>query len=720
MKTLRLALWLLIPGLIVVAATHDARAACSTPRTFTTLNGADHSYLYTPGYPHANGRSLSDKFHAVFWSLGNGDPANGVGNDSGTFGPFTPVGSYYAWLYPGGTFGTLFYPALIYNSLGDATWSDPRVDGCIDDDGSDPVLPAPDQCMVVAMTDYVDGRGYFGLIAQPPDANGNYLLNEAAGNGPIVLGPIPKPALLATQGIPQAVLATVQPFLSQDSIYRNPACPGDLVVGYKIYIEQVLPGLPPDPGGWELADGGAGPGGEPIPIDESVVVTAHCLFFNTYLATSLVFDSGFETPVLSESATTISCGHCPSDLDLDGNCTTSDCDDGNPDVFDNAPQICGDGLNNDCNHPNWPSLAGTNEVDNDGDGVTECAGDCDGALGTVFPGAPQLPCDGVNNDCNDAAWPTVPESETDSDGDTFAECQGDCDDTRSAVYPGAIEICAGLNNNCNHLNWPALTGTDDADADEDGYSTCTGDCDDGNPARSPAGVEICNGVDDDCNNLTDDDALGQDTDTDGVNNACDNCPELINPSQLDTDLDLRGNSCDNCVFDVNHAQEDQDLDALGNACDNCVGDANPFQDDFDEDGAGDACDNCIFDPNPGQTDIDDDFEGDFCDLDDQMIYTYFSASSPYEWQLEAAFDAWNVYRGDLSVLRGGGAYTQATGSNALADRSCDLLVPFWSDSGDPDPGDAAFYLVTGNSSGVEGTLGTNSAGGLRPSANPCP
>jgi hypothetical protein len=40
-----------------------------------------------------------------------------------------------------------------------------------------------------------------------------------------------------------------------------------------------------------------------------------------------------------------------------------------------ASQIC-DGLNNDCDDPAWPNLAGTNEADDDGDLTSECAGDC--------------------------------------------------------------------------------------------------------------------------------------------------------------------------------------------------------------------------------------------------------------------------------------------------------------------------------------------------------
>ena len=143
-----------------------------------------------------------------------------------------------------------------------------------------------------------------------------------------------------------------------------------------------------------------------------------------------------------------------------------------------GPQICGDGLNNNCSAPGWPGLAGTNEADDDGDGLTECGGDCDDLHATVRPGAPQLPCDGLSNDCNAPGWPgLVGTNEWDDDGDTFTECLGDCDDVHDSVYPGAPPRCDGLNNDCSDPTWPATT-PDDRDADLDGHPVCAGDCDD--------------------------------------------------------------------------------------------------------------------------------------------------------------------------------------------------------------------------------------------------
>jgi hypothetical protein len=72
------------------------------------------------------------------------------------------------------------------------------------------------------------------------------------------------------------------------------------------------------------------------------------------------------------------------DGDGDGAPAANDCDDTDPSIWPAAPQICDDGLNNDCNHPNWPGLATTNEVDNDGDGLSACASDCDDTRSSVW------------------------------------------------------------------------------------------------------------------------------------------------------------------------------------------------------------------------------------------------------------------------------------------------------------------------------------------------
>jgi len=62
-------------------------------------------------------------------------------------------------------------------------------------------------------------------------------------------------------------------------------------------------------------------------------------------------------------------------------------------------------------------------IDSDNDGYSILLGDCDEADGSIYPGATDLSCDGIDSDCNPNP------NETDDDGDGLAECNGDCNDT---------------------------------------------------------------------------------------------------------------------------------------------------------------------------------------------------------------------------------------------------------------------------------------------------
>jgi len=410
----------------------------------------------------------------------------------------------------------------------------------------------------------------------------------------------------------------------------------------------------------------------------------------------------------------VGCDCVDGDGDAETNCR--DCDDTDDSVYSGAPQLC-DGINNDCDDPGWP-IASATEFDDDGDTFAECAGDCDDAGITVYPGASEL-CDGLNNDCNDPDWPLLPPSERDDDGDGLEPCEGDCDDAEATVYPGAPQLCDGLNNDCLDTNWP-IPAADQADDDGDGFRVCAGDCDDTASGVFPGAVETCNDVDDDCDDLVDEDENGVDSDGDTVANLCDNCPDEPNTPQSNSDSDLLGDACDNCSQVANPGQLDGDADTVGDRCDNCPAIPNPSQDDTDFDQVGDDCDNCVMDKNPSQSDLDDDGEGDRCDNDDAYVYLYFDMVEWVDWDNEIGFDSWNCYRGDLDVLIATGVYTQADGSNPLAARECGTAVPTMADPDSPAPSKLAFYLAAGITGGVEGSLGTTSAGLERTNDDPCP
>jgi hypothetical protein len=307
----------------------------------------------------------------------------------------------------------------------------------------------------------------------------------------------------------------------------------------------------------------------------------------------------------------------------------------------------------------------------------------------------------------------------DSDGDGYARCT-DCDDTNPLVHPGAPEICNGVDDNCS------------GQTDEGfGRITCglgicrrtVDQCVGGVPQACIPGApsaEICDGLDNDCNSLVDDDSAGLDSDADGIHNACDNCRSAYNPTQQDTDHDGFGNACDNCVGVANANQADLDADQRGNVCDNCPAQYNPTQDDFDADTVGDVCDNCLTMSNPDQGDIDLDFEGNVCDLNDGLILLNLTDEFTVEWQQESGFEGFNLYRGDLAVLKSSGLYTQDPNVVPLAGRECGLADVSSFDVSDPPVGKAAFFLVSGIHLGVEGSLGKNSAGVERVNTNPCP
>ncbi len=95
-----------------------------------------------------------------------------------------------------------------------------------------------------------------------------------------------------------------------------------------------------------------------------------------------------------------------------------------------------------------------------------------------------------------------------------------------------------------------------------------------------------------------------DADGDGFEDAADNCPAIFNPArpieegaQADIDSDSLGGECDICPLNQGDMCEmfdpdDRDGDGVDNALDNCPSIVNPGQLDADGDNIGDACDNC--------------------------------------------------------------------------------------------------------------------------------
>ena len=207
-----------------------------------------------------------------------------------------------------------------------------------------------------------------------------------------------------------------------------------------------------------------------------------------------------------------------TDVDGDGHDAVAvggdDCDDDEPAVSPSARELCFNGLDDDCDGGTDfrdEDSDGVNDCDlecpdtgmdpdQDGDGVRreECGGeDCDDEDPLTYPNAPEIPYDGVDQDCDDLDLTDV-----DADGFDAEEAGGDdCDDTDADVNPDVEEIPY------NDVDDDCVDG-DLTDVDGDGHDAEAAggdDCDDTDAAISPSAEEVCDdGIDNDCDDVADD------------------------------------------------------------------------------------------------------------------------------------------------------------------------------------------------------------------------
>jgi len=147
-------------------------------------------------------------------------------------------------------------------------------------------------------------------------------------------------------------------------------------------------------------------------------------------------------------------------------------------------------------------------LDEDNDGYNACV-DCNDRNPAINPGAAEL-CDGVDNNCNgqvDESCATCTDADQDGYFAQGSQCGTlpDCDDTRASVYPGAPELCFdGIDNNCNgQVDENCATCTPGTSCGSAGACILQYDasC---NCVQVPVSVpEACNGIDDNCNGTVD-------------------------------------------------------------------------------------------------------------------------------------------------------------------------------------------------------------------------
>ena len=210
-----------------------------------------------------------------------------------------------------------------------------------------------------------------------------------------------------------------------------------------------------------------------------------------------------------------------------------DCDDTNPDISPEEPELIADGIDSNCDEIElcFEDLDGdgfghetieSSDLSCSSAGLATVDADCNDQDDSIFPTAQEAAGDSIDQNCDgfEDCYEDLDEDgyRTEEIVETVnIDCSGateslmgileiDCDDTSAQTYPGAA---------FNESQTCMLDG------DGDGYGSSSvtgtvqpgGDCNDANSQISPAAVEVCDGIDNDCDTLIGEDDPSLDTTT---------------------------------------------------------------------------------------------------------------------------------------------------------------------------------------------------------------
>jgi hypothetical protein len=372
---------------------------------------------------------------------------------------------------------------------------------------------------------------------------------------------------------------------------------------------------------------------------------------------------------------------CPTNQGLANDAT--DCNDLVSTINPGATETVADGVDQNCDggdrcyrdsDADTYGVAGmfTNSSDLDCTDTSEAnrTGDCNDAAATIFPGAAEVPADGVDQDCD-----SRDHCFRDQDSDGFAgtnatasndmDCTDpnefatstDCNDGNNAIRPGATEIVGdGIDQNCllgdgcyrdqddDNFGTTTVFDSTDLDCTDANEATNSTDCNDASAAIRPNATEQpADGTDQNCDGLeacyldTDGDLYGgSTTGTSAVftclaagyapnANDCDDTRATVNPGEVE----LTGNNRDDNCDGLSRCFVDGDRDGYGDTatvdstnatctsgegestnnddCDDARGSTNPGATEVKENGFDDDCDG--FDLVDCLVDADDDEYG---------------------------------------------------------------------------------------------------------------
>lgn len=297
----------------------------------------------------------------------------------------------------------------------------------------------------------------------------------------------------------------------------------------------------------------------------------------------------------------------------------TDCDDTNAGINPVATEIPENGIDEDCDgsdnavwyqdadgdtfgNPSVSQISNTQPA-----GFVSDNTDCDDTNANAFPGAPETPDNGVDEDCDGfdlKTWYLDSDSDTygnpnisqesNSQPSGYVSDNTDCDDTNANIYPGATETPDnGIDEDCDGfdlLTWYADSDNDTfgdasvtqlANTQPTGYVSDNTDCDDTNTNVYPGATETPdNGIDEDCDGFdlltwyadADSDTYGdpnvsQESNTQPTgfvadNSDCDDTNASINLAGAEIPDNGVDEDCDG--FDLLTWYEDADGDSFGN------------------------------------------------------------------------------------------------------------------------------------------------------------